>query len=291
MRKKIVLCAALALFAFTLSACNKGEAEVNKTTAQQEITTQAPVPATEAVTVPESTVATTEAPSQENTVASSEAATEATTEEVTTTETAAETTTAQPAASGAKSWDLLNNEPLNPTYSGNAELDNAVANFIANHTDDSMSMFQKVMSVYEYYVHGPVTYVRGMDANAGMYAASDKASTPTEMLWAIDMLNANQGCCYNYAAALMYIMRAFGYDAHLVSGQVGSYSGGTTPHCWVLVTLAGHDYTFDTDLDMNYYYRALNNGNAEPPVTTWFCVPVEAYTSFYIAEDYHINLD
>lgn len=289
MKKKIICMALVAMLsACLMSGCSKDGKEPATTKAvSQNVTTTAAETTTVAKTEPSTEATTVAVETTQESVPETTTVQEETTTVAETTEAVKETQ----APSGAKSWDLLNNEPLNPRVSGNAELDNAVANFIANHTDDSMSMFQKVMACYEYYVHGPVAYVRGMDANAGMFAASDKSTTPKEMLWAIDMLNANQGCCYNYASALMYILRAFGYDAHLVTGNVGAYNGGVTPHAWVLVTLAGRDYTFDTDLDMNYYYRALNNGSAEPPVTTWFCAPVEAFTSFYLPEDYHTNLD
>ena len=72
----------------------------------------------------------------------------------------------------------------------------------------------------------------------------DPETTPEEVLWATDLFNTYQGCCYNYSSAFMYIMRYLGYDAHLLSGQVSSYNGGTTPHCWLYVNLGGEAYTF-----------------------------------------------
>lgn len=192
-----------------------------------------------------------------------------------------------------KAWDLLNNEPLNPTTSGYEELDRLIESYMTmleneGTLTEGMSNYQKVYSIYVWFIKR-ITYNRGMNVDAGKYSTSDPATTPEEVLWATDLLNTYQGCCYNYSSAFMYIMRYLGYDAHLLSGQVSSYNGGTTPHCWVYVNLGGNPYTFDPDVDMNYYWRGVKEGSIEEKTDTLFCRRMEDMSYFYTIEKYHEN--
>ena len=151
-----------------------------------------------------------------------------------------------------------------------------------------MSPYQKVHSIYVWFIKR-ITYNRGMNVDAGKYSTSDPETTPEEVLWATDLFNTYQGCCYNYSSAFMYIMRYLGYDAHLLSGQVSSYNGGTTPHCWLYVNLGGEAYTFDPDVDMNYYWRGVKEGSTEEKTDTLFCRRMEDMSYFYTIEKYHEN--
>ena len=231
--------------------------------------------------------------SQENT-GTTEPATEETTEEaVTETTTEAVTETTQPPVEEVKSWDLLNNEPLNPAASGYEELDRLIEAYMTmlkneGTISDDMSPYQKVHSIYVWFIKR-ITYNRGMNVDAGKYSTSDPETTPEEVLWATDLFNTYQGCCYNYSSAFMYIMRYLGYDAHLLSGQVSSYNGGTTPHCWLYVNLGGEAYTFDPDVDMNYYWRGVKEGSTEEKTDTLFCRRMEDMSYFYTIEKYHEN--
>lgn len=231
--------------------------------------------------------------SQENT-GTTEPATEETSEEAvteTTTEPVTETTL-QPVEE-VKPWDLLNNEPLNPAASGYEELDRLIEAYMTmlkneGTISDDMSPYQKVHSIYVWFIKR-ITYNRGMNVDAGKYSTSDPETTPEEVLWATDLFNTYQGCCYNYSSAFMYIMRYLGYDAHLLSGQVSSYNGGTTPHCWLYVNLGGEAYTFDPDVDMNYYWRGVKEGSTEEKTDTLFCRRMEDMSYFYTIEKYHEN--
>lgn len=186
-------------------------------------------------------------------------------------------------------WTLLSQETLTPTQSGYPELDTLVNDLIAKVVTDDMNNYQKVWALYEWMIDN-ITYSRGMDANTGAYSSSDPNTTPKEVLWATDLLNAGQGCCYNYSSAFMYILRALGYDAHLVSGSVPKYGGGETPHCWLYVNLDnGQQYTFDPDLDMNFYTRELGEGAEAPAKDRFFCAPIATYEYFYTPETYHTN--
>lgn len=178
-------------------------------------------------------------------------------------------------------YSLLMSEPVNPKKSGYSELDGLIDKLFSEILTEDMNNYAKVWTCYLYLVD-KITYNRGMDANTGAYSSSDVNTTPKEVLWATDLLNSGQGCCYNYSAAFMFIMRALGYDAHLVTGNVPSYGGGVTPHCWLYVNLNGTRYSFDPDLDMNFYKRGENEEKS-----IWFGRRLDDLGYFYKAETYH----
>ncbi len=185
-------------------------------------------------------------------------------------------------------WTLMSQEKLNPTQSGYEELDRLVNEVLSSIITDDMNGYQKAWACYEYLVDN-ITYSRGMDANTGMYSQSDPSVTPKEVLWATDLFNTGQGCCYHYSSAYVYMLRAIGFDAHLVSGNVPAYNGGRTPHCWLYVNMNGTQYIFDPDLDMNYYTRELGQGVENPPKDRFFCVQMDKMSYFYTIETYHTN--
>lgn len=260
MKKKIIglLLSTSMVAAVLVTGCGKTQYEgkvVDSTT--EAITTEAP---------------TTEEPTTE----------EITTEEITTEEPTTEAPTPEETTEAFVSvYSLLLAEPLNPTKSGNAELDGLIDAVLEKVTTPDMNNYAKVWNAYLYLVDN-ITYSRGMDAHTGEYSVSDKATTPTDILWATDLLNSGQGCCYNYSAAFTYIMRAIGYDAHLVTGNVPAYAGGVTPHCWMYVNLGGIKYSFDPDLDMNWFTR----GDSETK-DVWFGRKLDELGYFYQAENYY----
>lgn len=303
--RRAALLVLLCLIAAVLAGCGKkepGEGGESMTTSRQEGSIAATTGEEQGSTRDnmESTTARTpeETSSQEETESTEPVSTEPVTEADTTqavetengtSETESTTQVLEPVAE--KPWDLLNNEPLNPTKSGYEELDNLIEGYLAMLKDegvltDDMSQYQTVHSIYVWFIK-KIVYNRGMNVDAGKYSSSDPETTPEEVLWATDLLNTYQGCCYNYSSAFMYIMRALGYDAHLLSGSVGKYGGGTTPHCWLYVNLGGVAYTFDPDIDMNYYWRNIDSG--EEVTDTLFCRKMDTMTSFYTIEKYHTN--
>lgn len=303
--RRAALLVLLCLIAAVLAGCGKkepGEGGESMTTSRQEGSIAATTGEEQGSTRDnmESTTARTpeETSSQEETESTEPVSTEPVTEADTTqavetengtSETESTTQVLEPVAE--KPWDLLNNEPLNPTKSGYEELDNLIEGYLAMLKDEGvltedMSQYQTVHSIYVWFIK-KIVYNRGMNVDAGKYSSSDPETTPEEVLWATDLLNTYQGCCYNYSSAFMYIMRALGYDAHLLSGSVGKYGGGTTPHCWLYVNLGGVAYTFDPDIDMNYYWRNIDSG--EEVTDTLFCRKMDTMTSFYTIEKYHTN--
>ena len=178
-------------------------------------------------------------------------------------------------------YSLLMAEEITPKKSGYEELDNLIDNLFAQILTDDMNKYTKVWTCYLYLVDN-ITYSRGMDANTGGYSASPADTTPKEVLWATDLLNSGQGCCYNYSAAFYFMMKALGYDAHLVSGNVPAYGGGETPHCWLYVNLGGEPYTFDPDLDMNFHSRGENDTK-----DLWFGRKLADVSYFYRAVTNH----
>lgn len=246
--------------AILVSGCGKKEPQAVIGTTEA-ITTEKPTTEVPTTETPTTEVPTTEEPTTE--APTTDAPTEAATEGYVST------------------YSLLLAEKLNPKKSGYEELDTLVQNVLDKVTTPDMNNYSKVWNAYLYLVDN-ITYSRGMDAHTGEYSKSDKATTPTEVLWASDLLNAGQGCCYNYSAAFAYIMKAIGYDAHLVSGNVPKYGGGVTPHCWVYVVLNGKKYTFDPDLDMNFFNRGENDSKSQ-----WFGRPIDEVSGFYLPEKEH----
>lgn len=162
--------------------------------------------------------------------------------------------------------ELLNNEPLNPQKSGYAELDNLISQLLGEITNDSMSSYEKVSACYSWFITS-IEYTGNMHTTPGKFSDSDKSTTPKEVLWATDIFNVRKGNCYNFAAGFMYLCRALGYDAHLVSGTTINTKGEYTEHCWCYVNLGGKAYSFDADVDMDrakrgqgyaYFCRDMN---------------------------------
>lgn len=276
MRKQSIISLAALLCAALLLLCGCGD----KSTYVAETREYPPKTSQGAVTV---------ANNGDNTTADEAQQTVGTQPEEPATEPPTEAPTEAPTQPYIGPWTLLNQETLTPTQSGYPELDALVNDLIAKVVTDDMNNYQKVWALYEWMIDN-ISYSRGMDANTGAYSSSDPATTPTEVLWATDLLNAGQGCCYNYSSAFVYILRAVGYDAHLVSGNVPKYGGGETPHCWLYVTLDnGLNYTFDPDLDMNFYTRELGEGAEDPAKDRFFCAPIETYAYFYSPVTYHTN--
>ena len=268
MKKKICIAVIMAAIVAMMSACgSKGKDKSTDSTNDTAAIAEASASAAE--TEPRTEIST-EADTQAQTEPSTEPPTEAPTEPP----------TEAPTEAYVGAWTLLTEEPLNPKTTGYEELDRLVSEKRASLTNDGMNGYQKVWAIYEWMVDN-ITYSRGMDANTGAYSSSDPATTPKEVLWATDLLNSGMGCCYNYSAAFTYIMQALGYDAHLVTGNVPKYGGGVTPHCWLYVNLAGQRYTFDPDLDMNFYTRDVNNGVEGAAKDRFFCAPVSQYSYFY----------
>lgn len=226
--------------------------------------------------------------SSDNNVTQENTSDNQTSAEETTPEPTTEAPTEAPTEPYVGAWTLLSTATLTPQKSGYEELDTLVEQLLAQITTEDMNGYKKAWACYEYLIDN-IAYSRGMDANTGMYSSSDPATTPKEVLWATDLLNSGMGCCYHYSSAYVYILRAIGFEAHLVSGNVPSYNGGLTPHCWLYVTINGTNYIFDPDLDMNYYKRAVTNGEENPVKDRFFCVPTEKMSYFYKPETYHTN--
>lgn len=227
-------------------------------------------------------------PSEDNTTVDGDVESSSTDNTTTEEPTTEEPTTEAPTEPYVGAWTLLSTAKLAPTQSGYSELDTLVNDLLSKVVTDDMNGYKKAWACYEYLIDN-ITYSRGMEANTGMYSTSDPATTPTEVLWATDLLNSGMGCCYHYSAAYVYILRAIGFEAHLVSGNVPAYSGGVTPHCWLYVTIDGVNYIFDPDLDMNYYTREVRDGVENPVKDRFFCVKADKMTYFYQPETYYTN--
>lgn len=87
---------------------------------------------------------------------------------------------------------------------------------------------------------------------------------------ALIMLNTGHGNCYNYAAVFAALARGLGYEAHAISGTIGSEE---YPHSWVEIEFDGMPYLFDPELEMA-------NGPTDPDLRDLFM------KSIYFAESY-----
>lgn len=268
-RFKVLFLSTALLLGMAVTGCGKSEpsAPIMDVTTK-EIGTEKTVENVSSDTVTENTT---------ESVTEEPATTEPVTEEPVTTEPVTE----EPTTEYISTYSLLMSEELKPRKSGYAELDVLIDNVFSEILTDDMNNYTKVWTSYLYLVDN-VTYSRGMDANTGAYSASSPENTPTEILWATDLLNTKMGCCYNYSATFVFFLRALGYDAYIVSGNVPAYNGGVTPHCWVLVNLGGKQFTFDPDLDMNYFTR----GDCETK-DWWFGRSIDEVAYFYKAEKIH----
>ena len=227
MRKKIFMLITGMVLTIAVTACsskidNSGESGENETAPSTQSGTEV---TTETSTQEQTEVKPTDAPTQIQTVAPT-----------------------QPVATAPS--ELLNTEPVNPKSSGYPELDTLTAQILAEVTKPGMSKYQQVVACYNWFLDN-ISYTGGMHMNPGQFADSAPETTPKEVLWAIDILAARKGNCYNFASGFMYLMRAIGYDAHLVSGTTVNTSGQYTEHCWMYINLGGKAYSFDPDIDMD----------------------------------------
>lgn len=179
-------------------------------------------------------------------------------------------------------FSILNAAQFTPQKSGYPELDSLVDSFLAERITPGMSGYEKVWTIYKFFVL-EITYNRPLGETPGVYAEStDKATTPEEVLHAIDIMRSRQGNCKNYAAGFLYTMRALGLEAHMYTGSVPAAKGGRTPHTWVELTINGQVYTFDPDID-----KDLNNRGQG--METLFCRSKldPNITYFYVTEKTH----
>lgn len=133
--------------------------------------------------------------------------------------------------------------------SGSTELDDYVAQAIAENTTDDMTREEMLRSLYEY-VRGNFEYLR-----RHYYRTGDAGWQIQE---ALTMYSTGKGNCYCYASAFWAAARGLGYNAKIVSGTVGAEQ---SPHGWVEIVMGDVRYTYDVELEMARHRDGYPNVN------------------------------
>lgn len=159
---------------------------------------------------------------------------------------------------------LLNSAPLRPTLTNDEDLDTRIENLLGQVTTPSMSTYEKVVAVHNYFIanarygflldkNPSVTYLSIYDRQV---VASSKA-----------FLRSWTGTCYDFASAFMAICRRIGLECYKVKGDFIFDNGTTSNHGWNIIRLKGIDYIFDVEAD----WRASKPENGEYAFP-YFCV-------------------
>ncbi|MDD6188763.1 MAG: S-layer homology domain-containing protein [Clostridiales bacterium] len=124
--------------------------------------------------------------------------------------------------------------------SGDAEIDEYAKEILAEICTDGMTQEERLRAAYDY-TRDSFTYLR-----RNYYENGD---TGWEMEEARTMFRTRRGNCYCYAAVFWALARQLGYDARVISGDVG---WSARPHGWVEIDFDGVPYIYDTELEMSY---------------------------------------
>lgn len=184
-------------------------------------------------------------------------------------------TTSKPSVSGAISADaesLLNSVSLNPMKTNESDLDVLVEDVLSQTTNGSMSTSQKVTAVYDYIVK-TCSYGRpatAYDTDLNYHSDFDGLISSH----AYTLLANKKGVCDDYSSLFVVLTRAIGLESYVVSGQVGSKSGGTTGHVWTIVKINGEYYVFDPQIEQS---NTVNGQIAH----TFFCRPESSMSGMY----------
>lgn len=184
-------------------------------------------------------------------------------------------TTSKPNVSGAISADaesLLNSVSLNPMKTNESDLDVLVEDVLSQTTNGSMSTSQKVTAVYDYIVK-TCSYGRpatAYDTDLNYHSDFDGLISSH----AYTLLANKKGVCDDYSSLFVVLTRAIGLESYVVSGQVGSKSGGTTGHVWTIVKINGEYYVFDPQIEQS---NTVNGQIAH----TFFCRPESSMSGMY----------
>ncbi len=136
--------------------------------------------------------------------------------------------------------------------SGDADLDRMVQELIDNATTDDMSRGEKLTACYDYMV---ATYDYGYNYNYS-YAGASKT-----IPWAKALLRDGYGACNNWSSAFAWIARALGYEVRVCYGSTASSGGGGVEHYWPILTVDGHDFVFDPQVERDMTRRSGSNNH------------------------------
>ena len=211
---------------------------------------------------------------------------------------------------------VINAMPLNPVSTGYTPLDNMIDALFARILNDSMTTYEKVMTVYDYLV---TTSTYGRSPVSGKYRPIYRQSpyfdpapglkTPMRaelsgysgydyfyealnnhqlesyaIMYASEMLDGKTGWCDHYSSAFAVMMRRLGLPA--IPLYVNSKKGSIyEPHMTSMITVGGVDCYFDPQIE------AVLVGNTGKNEHKRFCRPMAEVADEYKvkAEDIAIN--
>lgn len=126
---------------------------------------------------------------------------------------------------------------------GNASLDQKLAEIVRAQTNEGMSRDEKLRALYNY-VRDNFTYIK-RDLVA-------KGQTGWEPAYAERFFADGRGNCFSFAAAFQQLARAIGIDARTVVGNLGK---NRQDHGWVEISLDGVNAVYDPEIEMVYRGR------------------------------------
>ena len=175
--------------------------------------------------------------------------------------------------------DLINNAPLNPMKTNDAELDARVDKIFSKLFTPGMSTYDKLLIVYKYLVgnftYGMATHTFDDYDNATAYVSGEDEDIVFD---AKSLFENKYGVCNDFAAAFVVMARRLGFQCYRIGGQYAE--GG---HMWNVIIIDGQDYLFDSEADFRCTER-------EGYLTTYmFCRTerLDNYTTDYYA--YYIH--
>ncbi|MCM1105126.1 MAG: hypothetical protein NC409_13605 [Clostridium sp.] len=121
-----------------------------------------------------------------------------------------------------------------------------------------MTEEEKISACY-WYVANTYTYKRTYETPSGDWTGG----------FALEIMTTGQGNCFRFAAAFAYLVNELGYEAKVITGKIGTRSGGMTPHGWTEVKIGGEWIVFDTELqyahkDRDYYWKTYETYPSKP---------------------------
>lgn len=120
-----------------------------------------------------------------------------------------------------------------------------IRQYVAQHTNDSMTNQQKIDALYNWVLKNDMVYIRSYEHVKADWVWKDS--------WVDDMATSQMdkwgGNCYRYASFLgMLIREATGLEVRVYQGRTPASGGGLTYHGWPAVNQNGTWYIYDVEL-------------------------------------------
>lgn len=148
-------------------------------------------------------------------------------------------------------------EPEDEEYVKDQQLKDLVEYDLSMIVTSEMAEEEKIRACYMFIIDN-AAYKRTYETPSGDWTGE----------YAYQLLTSGKGNCYRYASAFAYLVKGLGYETKVITGEVVSRKGGTTPHSWTEVRIGDEWYIFDTELqDANgkdYYKKTYENFPSRP---------------------------